>query len=108
MGFYNLLKMHGAKIRTQNVKKENNELIADILVKSSKIKPIKSSSVYYLSATDEYPIMFVIAALTKGISKFQGIKELANKESNRIIEMEKILKKVGVKCKSKEDTAKTQ
>ena len=104
MGFYNLLKMHGAKIRTQNVKKENNELIGDILVKSSKIKPIKSSSVYYLSATDEYPIMFVIAALTKGISKFQGIKELANKESNRIIEMEKILKKVGVKCKSKEDS----
>ena len=104
MGFYNLLKMHGAKIKTLNVKKENNELVGDILVKSSRIKPIKSNSVYYLSATDEYPIMFVIAALTKGISRFQGIKELANKESNRILEMERVLKKIGVKCKSKKDS----
>ena len=73
-------------------------------MKSSRIKPIKSNSVYYLSATDEYPIMFVIAALTKGISRFQGIKELANKESNRILEMERVLKKIGVKCKSKKDS----
>ena len=104
MGFYNLLKMHGAKIKTLNMKKENNEMVGDILIKSSKIKPIKSSAAYYLSATDEYPIMFVIAALTKGTSRFQGIKGLANKESNRILEMKKILKKIGVQCKSQKDS----
>ncbi len=104
IGFYLLLKKYGAKIRMINKKKYNNELIGDILVKSSKIKPIKSSGKYYLSATDEFPIMFVIAALTKGISKFYGIKGLSNKESNRILEMKKILSKFGVKCKSTKDS----
>ena len=50
-----------------------------------------------MNSTDEYPILFVIAALTKGISVFKGIEGLANKESNRIIEMQNILKQVGIK-----------
>ena len=61
---------------------------------------MKTNPTHYLTATDEYPLMFVIAALTNGTSKFLGIGELANKESNRIIEMKKILRQVGVKCKS--------
>ena len=48
--------------------------------------------------------MFVIAALTKGTSKFSGISELANKETNRIIEMKKILIKIGIKCKSSKNS----
>ena len=40
--------------------------------------------------------MFVIAALTKGISCFKGIEGLKNKESDRVKEMQKILKAVGV------------
>ena len=47
--------------------------------------------------TDEYPILFVIAALTKGISYFRGIDDLTNKESNRILEMQKILKQIKIK-----------
>ncbi len=97
IGFYKLLKKHGAKIFFKNVKKNNNELIGDILVYSSKIKPINSPSIYYPITTDEYPILFIIAALTKGVSKFKGIEDLANKESNRIREMQKILKQIGVK-----------
>ena len=42
-----------------------------------------------MSSTDEYPILFVIAALTKGTSSFSGISDLKNKESNRIKEMQK-------------------
>jgi 3-phosphoshikimate 1-carboxyvinyltransferase len=53
-----------------------------------------------VSATDEYPILFVIAALTQGTSVFKGIEGLANKESNRIEEMKKILNQIGIKCKS--------
>ena len=39
----------------------------------------------------------MIAALTKGVSTFGGIEDLANKESNRIKEMQKVLKQIGVK-----------
>ena len=68
----------------------------DIIVKSSNLRPIYASKKYYVNSTDEYPILFVIAALTNGISRFKGIGDLANKESNRIKEMQKILKQIGI------------
>jgi len=106
IGFYTLLKKHGAKIKFKNIKKINDELVGDIYIESSKLKPIKASPTYYVSATDEYPILFVLAALTKGISIFRGIKDLANKESNRIEEMKKILIQVGVVCSSSKNKMK--
>jgi 3-phosphoshikimate 1-carboxyvinyltransferase len=106
IGFYNLLKKCGAKIQFKNKKKLNNEFVGDIVVKSSKLKPLRADSKYYTSSTDEYPILFVIAALTKGVSIFKGISDLANKESNRIEEMKKIFKQIGIKCKSKKDEMK--
>ncbi len=105
-GFYRLLKKHGANIKFKNLKKNNNELYGDIFVKYSKLKPIKASKEYYVNSTDEYPILFIMAALTKGISVFKGIKDLANKESNRILEMQKILNQIGIKNKSSETELK--
>tara|TARA_B100000767_G_C19765477_1_gene537284 strand:+ start:1363 stop:2715 length:1353 start_codon:yes stop_codon:yes gene_type:complete len=98
IGFYNLLKKHGAKIKFKNVKKNNHEEIGDIEVQSSKLKAIKANSDYYVSSTDEYPILFVIASLSKGTSVFKGLEGLIQKESNRIEEMKKILSQVGIKC----------
>ena len=97
IGFYNLLKKQGAKIKFNNIKKENQELRGDIFVKSCKLKTIKAGANYYVNTTDEYPILFVMAGLIKGKSIFKGIQDLSNKESNRIEEMRKILKQVGVK-----------
>ena len=98
VGFYNLLKKHGAKIKFKNLKKKNHELVGDIYVENSKLTPLVASSTYYVSSTDEYPILFIISALTKGTSIFKGIEDLVNKESDRITEMKKILNQIGVKC----------
>ena len=106
IGFYNLLKKHGAKIKFKNIKKINHELVGDVYVQSSKLKAINASPDYYVSTTDEYPVLFVLAALTKGTSIFKGIEDLANKESNRIEEMRKILNQIGIKCKSKKNEMK--
>ena len=106
IGFYNLLKKQGAKIKFKNLHKENNELKGDVLVLSSKLKPIIASKKYYVNSTDEYPILFIIAALTRGTSKFYGIGDLVNKESNRIKEMQNILKQVGVKSVSTKNSIK--
>ena len=94
IGFYKLLKKQKAKIKFKKLKKKNNEISGDIIVKSCKLKPIKASKKYYPNSTDEYPILFVIAGLTRGISSFKGIHDLANKESNRIKEMQKILNQI--------------
>jgi 3-phosphoshikimate 1-carboxyvinyltransferase len=103
IGFYKLLKKNGANIKFKNYKIKNNEPRGDIIVKSCKLKSIKANKNYYVSSTDEYPILFVIAALSNGISVFKGIEDLANKESNRITEMQKILKQVGIKCIAKKN-----
>ena len=106
IGFYKLLKKRGGKINFINKKKINNEIVGDISVKSSKLKSVNASKKYYVNSTDEYPILFVIAALVKGISIFKGIKDLANKESNRIKEMQNILSQIGIKSISSKNSLK--
>jgi len=106
IGFYELLKKHGAKIKFKDIRKSNNEIYGDIYIKSCKIKPIRASKEYYVKSTDEYPILFIIAALTNGMSVFKGIKDLANKESNRIKEMQKILKQINIKSVASKDQIK--
>ncbi len=107
IGFYELLKKHGAKIKFLNKKKINNELVGDIIVKSGKLnRPIIASKEFYEKTTDEFPILFCIASLTKGTSIFNGIQDLANKESNRIKEMQKVLKQAGIKSIATKDKMK--
>ena len=96
-GFYSLLLKNSAKIKFQNIKKINEEVRGDIIVKSCKLKPIYANKSFYVNCTDEYPILFIIAALTRGTSIFKGIGDLANKESNRITEMQKVLSQIGVR-----------
>ena len=105
-GFYKILKNQKANIKISNLKRSYNEVRGDIFVKSCKLKPIKAPSHLYSSTTDEYLILFVIAALTKGISIFKGISELKGKESSRAYEMKKILSQIGINCKLTEDEMK--
>ena len=103
IGFYSLLKKSGAKIKFVNIRMINNEKVGDIIVKSSILKPINASKKYYLNTTDEYPILFIMSALIKGRSTFSGIIDLKNKESDRIGEMQKILKQIGIYSKYQND-----
>jgi len=105
-GFYKILQKQKANIKFINLKKKNNEASGDILIKSSKLKPIKIQKSFYPSTADEFPILFVIAALTKGTSIFKGIGDLINKESDRIKEMQKVLKQIGIRSIAKKDELK--
>lgn len=106
IGFYEILKKQKAKLKFLNIRKENNEIKGDIVVKSSKLKPIRTSANMYPSTTDEYLLLFLIAAMQKGTSIFKGISDLANKESSRAYEMKKILSKIGIKCSLSRDQMK--
>ena len=105
-GFYKILKKQKAKLRFINIKKSNNEITGDIVVKSCKLKPIKTKADMYPSTTDEYLLLFLIAAFQNGVSVFEGISGLANKESSRAFEMKKILNQIGIKCVLKKDQMK--
>ena len=100
-GFIKVLqKKMNAKIKIKNVKKISNELVGTIVVKSSFLKPINCPKKIVPSLIDELPLLFIIAALTPGISRFNEIAEATKKESNRIEEMRQILTQAGIKCKS--------
>ena len=105
-GFYKILKKQKAKLRFINIKKSNNEITGDIVVKSCTLKPIKTKADMYPSTTDEYLLLFLIAAFQNGVSVFEGISGLANKESSRAFEMKKILNQIGIKCVLKKDQMK--
>ena len=101
--FVKILKKLNANIEIKNLRKVSGELVGSINVKSSKLKPIiVSQNIGKL--IDELPILFMIAALTKGISKFKNIGDLKNKESNRLMESKKILIQAGIKCKITKDS----
>jgi len=96
-----------AKIKIKNLKRKiNEEPVGDIFVKTSALKPINCNKEIVPYLIDELPILFIIAALTKGVSKFNGIHELRHKESDRIKTMENGLNKIGIKTKSTRDTLK--
>ncbi len=98
IGFYMLLKKSGAKIFFKNMKKTNNEIVGDIIIKNSKLRPIKAEAKYYPSTADEYVILSLCASMIPGLSVFRGISDLSNKESSRAHEVKKILNQIGVRC----------
>ena len=101
--FLKILKKSNANIKIKNLRKVSGELVGSLVVAYSKLKPItvfKDVGKFI----DEIPILFIIAALTKGVSKFRNIGDLKYKESNRLLESKKILDQAGIKCKVTKDS----
>ena len=102
--FLKILKKINADIKIKNLRKVSGELVGSITVSfSNKLKPIIVSKDIG-KFIDELPILFVIAALTKGVSRFKNIGDLKHKESNRLQESKKILVQAGIKCKITKDS----
>jgi len=84
IGFYTCLKEMGAHITIENEREEGGEPIADVRVRTSKLKGIMVPPDRAPSMIDEYPILAVVAAFAKGQTKMQGLGELKVKESDRL------------------------
>ena len=97
-GIISILNKMGAKIILKNKKKYKGELIADIFVKSAKrLRAIDCPIKYNTKAIDEFLIIFLVAAKSKGVSYFKNLQELNQKESKRLDWGSKILNMIGVK-----------
>tara|TARA_B100001057_G_scaffold497122_1_gene600425 strand:- start:2976 stop:4295 length:1320 start_codon:yes stop_codon:yes gene_type:complete len=98
IGIVTILKKMGAKIIFKNKKIYNGEKVADILIKSTEqIKPINCPKNLNSQAIDEFLLIFLVAAKAKGISSFNDLSELNQKESPRLILGSKILNMMGIK-----------
>ena len=98
-----LIKM-GADIKLVNPRSVCNEPIADIKVKSSKLKPIKLAGDIISRLIDELPILFIACACCDGVSVIKDIGELRHKESDRIKSMEEGLINLGIDVKTTQNS----
>ena len=107
VGIIIILKRMGAKIKLTNKKFYNGEYNADLLIKSTKkFKSINCPSNLNTKSIDEFLIIFLVCAKADGVSKFNKIHELRQKESDRLKFAAKFLKMIGVKVEEKYDSLK--
>ena len=105
IGIVSILKKMGVKILLINKKIYKGEAIADVFVESPKnLKSINCPSSLNSEAIDEFLIIFLIAAKAKGVSTFKNLEELNKKESPRLKWGSKILKMMGVKVITKNNS----
>jgi len=103
MGFINTLIKMGANISLANLTTKYNEPVADIIVKSSRLKGIKITADDVPSMIDELPLLAVIATQADGATEIHGAQELRVKESDRIKTIVSELQKLGAKIIELED-----
>ena len=107
IGIIEILKKMKAKIKITNIKNYKGEKVADISVTSSKnLIGINCPKSLNTRSIDEFLIIFLVCAKAKGISKFVGINELRQKESDRLKMAAKFLKSIGIKVDEKFDSLK--
>ena len=106
-GIIKILNKMNAKIYFKNRRNYNGELIGDILVSSNKdLKGINCPKSLNSSAIDEFLIIFLVAAKSKGISIFRDLGELNKKESPRLEIALNFLQMIGVKYSRNENDIK--
>ncbi|RYD64931.1 MAG: 3-phosphoshikimate 1-carboxyvinyltransferase, partial [Sphingomonadales bacterium] len=102
-GLVTALRMMGADISELNVREVGGEPVADLRVRHAPLKAIEVPPELAPSMIDEYPILFVAAALAEGRTVARGAHELRVKESDRIATMKIALEAAGVTLEEFED-----
>ncbi len=97
-----LLEM-GADISFENKRRTGGEEVADIGVRSSRLKGVKVPKERAPSMIDEYPVLAVAAAFAEGKTVMEGLAELRVKESDRLSAVANGLKINGVDCEEGKD-----
>ncbi len=107
VGVIKILKKMGVKIKFQKIKIYKGEKISDIMISNPKnLKPINCPVNLNSGAIDEFLSIFLLAAKAKGVSYFKKLDELNEKESPRLKWGAKILKLIGVKTISTNNSIK--
>jgi len=102
-GVIDILKLMGGDITLENQREVGGELVADIRVRSAKLKGIDIPEDLVPLAIDEFPVLFVAASVAEGRTVLRGAEELRVKESDRIQVMADGLIALGIKAEPTPD-----
>jgi 3-phosphoshikimate 1-carboxyvinyltransferase len=102
-GLLTVLREMGADITLANRREMGGEPVADITARHSPLTGIEVPPELAPSMIDEFPILFVAAALASGRTVARGLDELRVKESDRIAVMAEGLRACGAKVEELAD-----
>ncbi len=102
-GLFEVLQAMGADIAFSDQRVVGGEPVADLIVTHSQLSGIQTAHDIVPTMVDEFPVLFVAAAMAKGRSILRGLEELRVKESDRITTMATGLRAIGAQVEEVED-----
>jgi 3-phosphoshikimate 1-carboxyvinyltransferase len=102
-GVIDILRLMGADLSLINPRDEGGEPVADIRVRTSRLRGIEIPKPLVPLAIDEFPVLFVAAACAEGVTVVKGAQELRYKESDRIQTMACGLRALGIHAQATEE-----
>jgi len=102
-GIVEVLRQMGGQIEEVNRREVGGEPVADLVVRHSALKGIEVDPAIAPSMIDEFPALFVAAAMAEGTTVTTGLEELRVKESDRIAVMAAALTGAGARVTETED-----
>ncbi|AKM06722.1 3-phosphoshikimate 1-carboxyvinyltransferase [Pelagerythrobacter marensis] len=102
-GLVDVLRQMGADIAELDPRTVGGEPVADLRVRHARLSGIDADPAIAPSMIDEFPVLFVAAALAHGTTRTSGLEELRVKESDRIAAMAAALAATGAQVEETED-----
>ncbi len=102
-GLYDVLRQMGGQIEAVNLREVGGEPVGDLHVRHSALRGIDVDPAVAPSMIDEFPVLFVAAALAEGRTTTSGLDELRVKESDRLSAMAVALAAIGARIEERED-----
>jgi 3-phosphoshikimate 1-carboxyvinyltransferase len=102
-GIFTVLRQMGASIEELNAREVGGEPVADLRVRHAPLTGVEVDPALAPSMIDEFPVLFVAAALAQGRTVTRGLEELRVKESDRLAAMAVALSAVGARVEERED-----
>ncbi len=100
---FDVLRLMGGHIEPLNPREVGGEQVADLHVRASTLHGITVDPAVVPAMVDEFPVLFVAAALANGRTVTSGLEELRVKESDRIATMHTALTLAGAKVEETPD-----
>ena len=102
-GIYRVLEQMGARIDKLDEREVGGEPVADLRVRHAGLQGVDVDPAIAPSMIDEFPVLFVAAAMAEGTTRTSGLEELRVKESDRLSAMASALTLAGAKVEEEED-----
>ena len=104
-GLLEALRLMGADIRIENQGESGGEAVGDLVVRHAPLHGIDLPEALVPDMIDEFPALFIAAAVAKGRTVVRGAAELRVKESDRIATMAAGMRALGVRIEETPDGA---